>query len=213
MSSKEDNAVPSEDGNMLAREAHFQKPSLETAKKHSMESEKQRLRRDEYLRSKWGCTDDMPDSFDPAKLEAALKKRYPGLRRPSVSKREEEVAKDESTCVCACANADQESEGEILDNEASESEAEVDIVTEKIAELLVRKPAICRRQHVPEMLERAPTPRIRAGSKPPLSPSAFVDGGVPCLDPRCGGKCKRSVKSKKHVKAPKYFPFQSGRRS
>ncbi|KAI1292982.1 hypothetical protein F5Y03DRAFT_400219 [Xylaria venustula] len=35
--------------------------------------------------------------------------------------------------------------------------------------------------------ERPSTPRIRAGSKPPLSRSAYVEGGVPCEDERCGG--------------------------
>jgi hypothetical protein len=51
-------------------------------------------------------------------------------------------------------------------------------------------------------LERTPTPRIRRGSKPPLSRSAFVDGGVPCLDEQCGGACRR-CKAKEG-----YFPHE-----
>ncbi|KAI1815115.1 hypothetical protein GGS20DRAFT_361234 [Poronia punctata] len=49
---------------------------------------------------------------------------------------------------------------------------------------------------------RVPTPRIRAGSKPPLSKSAFVEGGVPCLNKDCSGDCARVAKQK-------YFPFQN----
>ncbi|KAI1183671.1 hypothetical protein F5B17DRAFT_448052 [Nemania serpens] len=51
-------------------------------------------------------------------------------------------------------------------------------------------------------------PRIRAGSRPPLSRSAFAEGGVPCLDERCQGACKRGVVVKGHPRAPEYFPFK-----
>ncbi|KAI1820865.1 hypothetical protein F4861DRAFT_35406 [Xylaria intraflava] len=71
------------------------------------------------------------------------------------------------------------------------------------------KPATNHRQSATKTSERPATPRIRAGSKPPLSKSAFVDGGVPCLDEECGGACKKGAKAKGRVMAPRYFPFRS----
>ncbi|KAI1427742.1 hypothetical protein F5Y12DRAFT_711968 [Xylaria sp. FL1777] len=57
-----------------------------------------------------------------------------------------------------------------------------------------------------ETPERTLTPRIRSGSKPPLSRSAFVKGGGPCGDKNCQGQCKRG---RERAKAPEYFPFKS----
>ena len=45
--------------------------------------------------------------------------------------------------------------------------------------------------------ERSPTPRIRAGSKPPLSKSAYANS---CSDADCGTRGRRP---------PNYFPFRS----
>ena len=56
-------------------------------------------------------------------------------------------------------------------------------------------------------VQRCPTPRIRTGSKPPLSKSAYANS---CPDPDCGGGARRgSSDSISRVKAPTYFPFQS----
>ncbi|KAI0427898.1 hypothetical protein F5Y09DRAFT_344240 [Xylaria sp. FL1042] len=49
------------------------------------------------------------------------------------------------------------------------------------------------------------TPRILYGSKPPLSPSAYVVLGTPCKHDECDGQCKQV---KPHVKPPQYFPFK-----
>ncbi|KAI1412018.1 hypothetical protein F5Y13DRAFT_190701 [Hypoxylon sp. FL1857] len=56
--------------------------------------------------------------------------------------------------------------------------------------------------------ERAPTPRIRSGSKPPLSRSAFSLDGLPI--PSDGHPRKRpSDTLRDYPRAPQYFPFTS----
>ncbi|KAI1271288.1 hypothetical protein F5Y07DRAFT_404549 [Xylaria sp. FL0933] len=50
------------------------------------------------------------------------------------------------------------------------------------------------------------TPRIRAGSRPPLSRSAYVAGGTTCEEKQCNGQCKQG---RGRVKPPEYFPFKS----
>ncbi|KAI0102496.1 hypothetical protein GGR51DRAFT_526757 [Nemania sp. FL0031] len=63
---------------------------------------------------------------------------------------------------------------------------------------------------IPDSPERASTPRIGSGSKPPLSRSAFAEGGgVPCTDEKCKGACKQGIKVKGHDRPPQYFPFNS----
>ncbi|KAI1171691.1 hypothetical protein F4777DRAFT_593645 [Nemania sp. FL0916] len=55
-----------------------------------------------------------------------------------------------------------------------------------------------------------PTPRILTGSRPPLSASAYYEGGVPCLDDECQGSCRQcAVVKKGRPRAPSYFPFKS----
>ncbi|KAI0835966.1 hypothetical protein F5Y06DRAFT_114656 [Hypoxylon sp. FL0890] len=57
-------------------------------------------------------------------------------------------------------------------------------------------------------IERIPTPRIRAGSRPPLSRSAFSSAGLP--SPRDGYPGDRpSATLRDYPRAPKYFPFES----
>ena len=51
-------------------------------------------------------------------------------------------------------------------------------------------------------IERRPTPRIRAGSKPPLSKSAYANS---CSDADCGAGARR----RSSARPPKYFPFRS----
>ncbi|KAI1130607.1 hypothetical protein F5Y10DRAFT_289028 [Nemania abortiva] len=71
-----------------------------------------------------------------------------------------------------------------------------------------------RGRPIPISTQRAATPRIGSGSRPPLSPSAFVEGGgVPCTDGRCQGACKKGIKIKGHAKPPQYFPFNKQSKS
>ncbi|KAH9904266.1 hypothetical protein F4778DRAFT_57250 [Xylariomycetidae sp. FL2044] len=67
-------------------------------------------------------------------------------------------------------------------------------------------------------IKRVRTPRIKKGSKPPLSMSAYAGSGVPCLDPNCagcdaGGGDAGDAGSTRRSKPPKYFPFQRRGRS
>ncbi|KAI1350452.1 hypothetical protein F5Y01DRAFT_315843 [Xylaria sp. FL0043] len=50
------------------------------------------------------------------------------------------------------------------------------------------------------------TPRIRAGSRPPSSRSAYIAGGTTCEDKQCNGQCKQG---RGRAKPPEYFPFKS----
>ena len=52
-------------------------------------------------------------------------------------------------------------------------------------------------------VERRPTPRIRTGSKPPLSKSAYANS---CPDPDCDSGAAQPIT---RAKAPNYFPYNS----
>ncbi|CAJ2509273.1 Uu.00g142990.m01.CDS01 [Anthostomella pinea] len=56
--------------------------------------------------------------------------------------------------------------------------------------------------------ERQPTPRIRSGSKPPLSRSAFANSGLPCLQDGCNGRNSAALPAMYH-RGQKYFPYKS----
>ncbi|KAI0886637.1 uncharacterized protein GGS22DRAFT_199042 [Annulohypoxylon maeteangense] len=58
------------------------------------------------------------------------------------------------------------------------------------------------RHSVPDVIVRKPAPRIKTGSKPPLSRSAFAHAGLP--SPEDG-----SAAARRYPKAPPYFPYQS----
>ncbi|KAI2635859.1 hypothetical protein GGS26DRAFT_514877 [Hypomontagnella submonticulosa] len=58
------------------------------------------------------------------------------------------------------------------------------------------------------IIERKPTPRIRTGSKPPLSRSALSCAGLPSPKEGYQGKGP-SMTLKGYPQAPKYFPFRS----
>ncbi|KAI1210143.1 uncharacterized protein F4807DRAFT_423953 [Annulohypoxylon truncatum] len=65
------------------------------------------------------------------------------------------------------------------------------------------------RRSAPEPIVRKPTPRIRTGSKPPLSRSAFARAGLP--SPKDGSPATTTLRG--YPKAPKYFPYKSKARS
>lgn len=226
------------------RETYLRKNEEEWVKKRPPRADREMSKYEDYLRNKWGCNDAIPDSFDPDKLDAALKSarsrqqlstkthEHARPRQPeNEAPRKELQAKHQDepsssfpvdapssfaegsshsdySCRCnASTHADEQDTN--YDSEASISHNEH--ATEENtpqARGRSRSNAISRHRRTPsETKERPPTPRIRSGSKPPLSRSAFVAGGVPCEDERCQGQCKREAH--KRAKAPAYFPFKS----
>ncbi|KAI1260257.1 hypothetical protein F5Y18DRAFT_432407 [Xylariaceae sp. FL1019] len=211
---------------------------------------------EEYLRSKWTCTDAMPDSFDPDQLEKVFARGRGGHSvsrdtRPCRSEQRDtntmegtkgstndqrglmatnaesvEVNEIHTSTVDDVCPSDAESQSssaisESLDTdeqlEGYESEVSInEASTENITRVKAStSPVTARgrpRSKAFEPVERKPTPRIRKGSKPPLSRSAFSGSGVPCLYGTCQGGCNGDGKGgvvNRHAKAPKYFPFKS----
>lgn len=61
-----------------------------------------------------------------------------------------------------------------------------------------------------DVIDRQPTPRIKTGSKPPLSKSAYANASSSYADPSCDARGRRpSLSSTVRPRAPKYFPFRS----
>ncbi|KAI0148624.1 hypothetical protein GGR57DRAFT_515315 [Xylariaceae sp. FL1272] len=212
---------------------------------------------EEYLRSKWTCTDAMPDSFDPDQLEKAFIRGRLGhsrsrdarecrseQRNTNTMDKAKGATDDQQDLIATGAEStdlkethpptvndvypsDAESQSssaisESLDTdeqlEGYESEVSInEASTKNITRVKASTSPITARgrpiSKVFEPLERKPTPRIRKGSKPPLSRSAFSGSGVPCLHGTCQGGCngdgKGVVAVGRHAKQPKYFPFKS----
>ncbi|KAI3316862.1 hypothetical protein HD806DRAFT_403570 [Xylariaceae sp. AK1471] len=243
--------VPDPDDYIPVREAYLRKNMLESLNKPPPKTDREMNKCEDYLRTKWGCTDAMPGSFDPYKLEATLHSRFPSQSRrgrssaPREQKPEPIVQQkrdndpvdtsqvpsleDESTHTPTpevmytsdgCTSSDSVSTisiTESLDNdeqlegyesEVAVSEASMENITQVRSRSTDANNASTRGRDTCT-LERTPTPRIRRGSKPPLSRSAFVDGGVPCLDEQCRGSCRRCVTRRGRAKTPNYFPFKS----
>ncbi|KAI0965877.1 hypothetical protein F4678DRAFT_484705 [Xylaria arbuscula] len=106
------------------------------------------------------------------------------------------------------ANQSLDNNEQILAYESEASASDYETTTENMTQERGRSMAnVSRRGRATSDAKEGPsTPRIRAGSKPPLSRSAYVDGGVPCEDERCRGDCKQG---RGHGKPPVYFPFKS----
>ncbi|KAI3339617.1 hypothetical protein F4824DRAFT_498316 [Ustulina deusta] len=105
-----------------------------------------------------------------------------------------------------------DTDGQIGDYDSEALTSDDEISTEDIAQARERSnsnTASSRGRTASETPRRPSTPRIRAGSRPPLSRSAFVEGGVPCVEKRCRGQCKRGVVVRGRVKPPVYFPFKT----
>ncbi|KAK7757497.1 hypothetical protein SLS62_000512 [Diatrype stigma] len=60
-----------------------------------------------------------------------------------------------------------------------------------------------------DVIERQPTPRIKTGSKPPLSKSAYANASYADSSSRDARGRRPSVSSTARPKAPRYFPFRS----
>ncbi|GAW24404.1 hypothetical protein ANO14919_139880 [Xylariales sp. No.14919] len=239
------------------REVYLRKSTMDTLAKGPPKIDRDVYRCEDYLRNKWGCTDAMPDSFDPVKLDAALRARLPAknrrqqrgktgkeapgpvvqppgnnlvtmLRGPQDTPLQDAYGRSPDDFYLSGSNASHESlsaksANRILDTgetaEGYESDActsDDDIPTENISHTRARSNSSTssrRGRTAPGAPERASSPRIRSGSKPPLSRSAYVEGGVPCLDEKCQGACKRGVVVRGRSRPPPYFPFRSrGRR-
>ncbi|KAI1362188.1 hypothetical protein F5Y08DRAFT_283583 [Xylaria arbuscula] len=220
------------------REAYLIKNEEGWLKKRPPKADREISKYEDYLRNKWGCNDAIPDSFDPDKLDAALKSARSRQQR---SDRTPEQVKESSTkpvidlmmvtetetreklqdhapslstevnsnhlCECS-ASTDTGDQPPSYDSEASISDKERSSENTTQTRGRSRSNAISHQRTSSETTERSTTPRIRAGSKPPLSRSAFAAGGVPCENEGCQGQyCKREAH--RRVKAPAYFPFKS----
>ncbi|RYP68916.1 hypothetical protein DL769_005392 [Monosporascus sp. CRB-8-3] len=173
-----------------------------------------------YLRNKWRCSDAMPDSFDPKKLELKRRALFSTRNKEkahSVTKepeaRKAQLPISEETKLSADPQAPHglpfpasraglaesvlsvtkslDPDEQVLDGYESDATAS-DTLTE-------RSPSTRRRANTfsspgavtEEPVERKPTPRIRTGSKPPLSKSAYANCGVSCADANCTVKARR----------------------
>ncbi|KAI1162758.1 hypothetical protein F5B18DRAFT_673064 [Nemania serpens] len=237
------------------REKSLRKNITDSLTKKPPKTDREINEYDDYLRRKWGCTEAIPDSFDPDKLDAVLKSRLSGTRirgrpndaaektaGPVVSKGDDtfmtpvepqdtppedtssSIPNDTSAYGCYASQtsllAHSKRESLNKNSKVEKYEGGVSIHKNETPPTLKDdtthprpQPSLgsprCRDRSMSDTPGQALPPRIRTGSKPPLSRSAFVAGGVPCLHEKCHGACKRGVIVKGHVRPPQYFPFKS----
>ncbi|KAI0007161.1 hypothetical protein F4779DRAFT_619866 [Xylariaceae sp. FL0662B] len=166
---------------------------------------------EDYLRSKWECTEALPEGFDPEKLEAARDTRFKSRdgtddaiqANDKLRSGDEDVHEDvhETDDEAPSALGDEHRHTDIYPSQANSSSDSVmtDIsITESLDteeelkgyenEVTVHKVSresitrVCSHTSMinaispsaADPIELKPTPRIRTGSKPPLSKSAFV---------------------------------------
>ncbi|RYP49482.1 hypothetical protein DL768_004841 [Monosporascus sp. mg162] len=173
-----------------------------------------------YLRNKWRCSDAMPDSFDPKKLELkrralvstrSTEKAHSTTKEPEDPKAEPPISEEtkpstepqaplrvpfpasrDGLAESALSVAKSwDSDEQVLGGYESEATAS-DALAERSARTKRRANTFnSSGATTEEPLERKPTPRIRAGSKPPLSKSAYANCGVSCADANCSVKERR----------------------
>ncbi|KAI1198764.1 hypothetical protein F5X97DRAFT_323032 [Nemania serpens] len=240
--SDRDNYIP-------VREMSLRKNNVDSLTKRPPKTDREMGEYEDYLRRKWGCAEEIPDSFDPDKLDAVLKSRLSttttrgrprGSNGPLVSRGDEmfmtptepqntphedtftSLTSDTNGFGC-CTSQDPlfaSSEGnplntknEIEKHEASIHKNETPITPTKNTTQPRPQPNLAPPRGCDKSMSDTPgqasQPRLRAGSRPPLSRSAFMRGGVPCTDEKCQGACKRGVLVKGHARPPDYFPFKS----
>ncbi|KAI0514701.1 hypothetical protein F5B22DRAFT_228026 [Xylaria bambusicola] len=224
------------------REVYLRENEMDQRKKRLSKTDREMSKYEEYLRNKWGCHDAIPDPFDPEKLDAALRSRFPakskqerplvarervpaplpqpGNQAPAVKETnsQEMPPKDMSPTseemIHASAAIDTDKQEKSYESEVSsdnETSSEKHTTPPRGRSSTSSRRGRSTSTSGPDATDRPRTPRIRAGSKPPLSRSAFVAGGVPCEHGRCQGECKRDAG--RRAKAPAYFPFKSRARS
>ncbi|KAK5630163.1 hypothetical protein RRF57_005878 [Xylaria bambusicola] len=225
-----------------AREVYLRKNEMDPRKKRPPKTDREMSKYEDYLRNKWGCNDAIPDSFDPDKLDAVLRSRFPAksTQQSPLESREKVQAPSAQPVKDAPATKEKESHemplkdistssSKIVNSsgspaavDADEQDINYNNETSMTENSTPEKNTLPRERSnstttthrgrtnpVSEATDRPRTPRIRAGSKPPLSRSAFVAGGVPCEQELCEGQCKRDAG--RRAKAPEYFPFKSSR--
>ncbi|OTA55862.1 hypothetical protein K449DRAFT_468692 [Hypoxylon sp. EC38] len=108
-----------------------------------------------------------------------------------------------TSSVSVAESLDSDERLQVYENEAVINVASVESLTRMVSP----DPTVIRRS-MAASIERIPTPRIRAGSRPPLSRSAYSPTAIPTL--RDGYTWKRpSITLKDYPRAPDYFPFNS----
>ncbi|KAI5863774.1 hypothetical protein GGS23DRAFT_620611 [Durotheca rogersii] len=148
---------------------------------------------EEYLRSKWSCSEAMPTGFDPDRLEAARQAQLHPRRANEHDLERRSVVADPDVSGEAMYDPDSIDAGQpSWDYENEAADLDVDGATAA----------------APETIERASTPRIKRGSKPPLCRSAFAAAGRPSTKNR-GDDQTPSTRLKSYPRAPQYFPFRS----
>ncbi|KAI1099081.1 hypothetical protein F4804DRAFT_322904 [Jackrogersella minutella] len=197
------------------------------------------MKYEEYLRSKWECSEAMPEAFDPENLEVIRQARFkPHAKNEDIAQVNELQSGDDELrelntgieCreyehvpddICSEEeNSSSESVAtdfsitESLDSDEQLEEYETEAIINIASSENITRVSCCTetittviRRPVAEPVERKPTPRIKTGSKPPLSRSAFAGAGLP--SPKDGSPGQRPTTTLRgYPKAPKYFPYK-----
>ncbi|KAI0401899.1 hypothetical protein F4802DRAFT_600583 [Xylaria palmicola] len=216
------------------RQAFLQKKADHSLTKMLLEEWRDMDEYEDYLREKWGCNEPIPPPFDAVELEKVYLEKYARMEHEPGSEPVPQTNEDPMLSLARPQNElkDTPIQAEELENymystysdlfshkrhavfisspeteketEGPESGVPVD-GSEISSEDIILLSSVCGSiQLAPETLERTLTPRIRVGSKPPLSRSAFAEGRVSYSAESCQLGCKKERKS-----APEYFPFKS----
>ncbi|KAI1372161.1 hypothetical protein F4677DRAFT_449649 [Hypoxylon crocopeplum] len=163
---------------------------------------------EEYLRSKWPCSEAIPPPFDPDRLET-VRQIWRQLQAENVdpAQTDIEVPLEEMYYLYGVSDEEQEQEQEQehvskyiypeTPNPSSESSAggeqlegyDNETAARMAPAVNITKAGESTTRTTRRPVERQPNPRIKTGSKPPLSRSAFARAGLPYLvESRTGHK-------------------------
>ncbi|KAI0891905.1 hypothetical protein F4806DRAFT_287563 [Annulohypoxylon nitens] len=216
---------------------HQSKPSSKAYSKRDLEF----IKYEDYLRSKYDCSEAMPAGFDPEKLEIVFqsqRKRKNENEELDMADPEPEVqSEDDDLSEIGIIEKRKECErmlniiepvedsisydsSDISDVSITESLDSDGLLDEYEKEAVIHTASIEKFTRVsPELgpgatgispptpisiVNRKSTPRIKTGSKPPLSRSAFAGAGLP--SPEDGTPVPATLRG--YPKAPQYFPYK-----
>ncbi|OTA98088.1 hypothetical protein M426DRAFT_17774 [Hypoxylon sp. CI-4A] len=228
--------IPDEPGPCAERKIFLHQPKQSPLKLSKKDIEV--AKRDEHLQMKWNVTDPMPKSFDPIKLEAMFQSRYcPETKSNATLENSDLISEDDErhalitdiqdfeykqafdSIYSIDANSPLESIDSDMSNAGSlgsedlletyEQDAIIDIAeAANPTRISQTQDTVVRNSTADPTLKPNPVPRIRAGSRPPLSRSAFAGVGLPRHRDGAPGD-RPAMTLRGYPRSPKYFSFKS----
>ncbi|KAI2627812.1 hypothetical protein GGR54DRAFT_590527 [Hypoxylon sp. NC1633] len=188
-----------------------------------LSQEERKSNKDEaYLRSRWPVSEAIPRNFDPEELKVAMQAL--SIVHAKEWKAEEDLRLEAADILTDLDTTERYERYEQVPNnrepkygnnssefvynrpKLQRSESGIRSVSAKDSAQISHPGTTEYRRSRAGIIQRMPAPRILAGSKPPLSRSAYSGAGIP-RPRRSGGNT--TLRLRRYPRPPKYFPFQS----